>query len=359
MRMNELVKWFQENYPNVVSDMMNSSHHLIQMDKILSGECGTLINTKTPISLNPFHLEGDVWTHTMMVCNQAENTSKNVMIAALLHDIGKPSARFIKNNKVCFYNHDQISAFMALEILKTPFLNLHNEDIIQIFNIIALHTQVFKQDHKKLCNSLDNFPLAEQLMELGKCDHSGRFHKSTPNDFFRPSMEKVLKWSTENSKTPKSDFKKEVIILCGLPGSGKTTWVEQYKINNPDCFIISRDSIITDTLPELSYNEAFNQVDQKLVDKELQLKFNSSKNKNSVVVDMTHMSKKSRRSSLGRFGKDYKKTCIMFLSDLETIKYRNNNRIGKNIKDDIIFKMVKSFYPPTKEEFDEIRYVVV
>ena len=63
-----LVKWFQLNYPKFVKDMIESSHHYSE--------------TK----LNPYHLEGSVFTHTMLVINQLEDgndvVSQHVLIAA-------------------------------------------------------------------------------------------------------------------------------------------------------------------------------------------------------------------------------------------------------------------------------------
>ncbi len=35
----------------------------------------------------------------------------------------------------------------------------------------------------------------------------------------------------------------KVIILQGLPGSGKSTWAKQYCLENPDTFILNRDSL--------------------------------------------------------------------------------------------------------------------
>ena len=53
---------------------------------------------------NPeFHAEGDVWTHTKMVCEElvkleafcvlSEDQQQAVFLAALLHDIGKPETK--------------------------------------------------------------------------------------------------------------------------------------------------------------------------------------------------------------------------------------------------------------------------
>ena len=75
--MYELISWFQINYPQLRDELKNCMHNF------------------DDAKLNPYHLESDCWSHTMMVCKIAEleDFDKVVQIAALLHDIGKPLVR--------------------------------------------------------------------------------------------------------------------------------------------------------------------------------------------------------------------------------------------------------------------------
>lgn len=356
--MSELIEWFQLNYPYIVHQMRNCNHNRELFDK--EDYCQNADGSMNyDLDVNPYHQEGDIWTHTMMVCKQAENSPYLIKIAALLHDIGKPDTRNInpKNGYVSFFNHDAVSAFKALNILKRPELNLKNSDIIHIFNLIALHTQVFKQDLDQLQNTfMGNQELADDLIRLGTADSDGRF-TSTPShtrkDFFNVPI------------LGKKESKKEVIIMCGVPGSGKSTYIDK---NFPEAVIVSRDNCLMDVatsqFPDknFTYNEAFKKVNQKLVDKALKGRFFTAKcagdTGTTIVVDMTHMSKKSRKKSLSYFGPEYKKKCVVMLTDLETIYLRNQNRTGKVIDNRVIQRMMKSFYPPMLNEFDEIEYVL-
>ena len=108
----------------------------------------------------------------------------------------------------------------------------------------------------------------------------------------------------------------------------------------------------------MSYKDAWEKVDQKKVDKDLQNKFTRKFPTNTTIIDMTHMSKKSRRKSLSHFGPEYKKKCVVFLTDMQTLCLRNENRYGKMIDEKVIDKMMRSFYPPTFSEFDEIEYII-
>jgi putative nucleotidyltransferase with HDIG domain len=352
MKMFELISWFQMEYPELVVDMKKSNHHLRGMEYI---DLKHLNNVDASL-LNPYHIESDVWTHTMMVCKQAENMPYEVQIAALLHDIGKPSTRKVneKNGRVSFYNHDAVGAFMALEILKRPELELNDKQIARIFNTIALHTQIYKLDLKQL-GAIRDLCLLDNLTKLGKADHEGRFHSHEGSEI--PTLKDII----FNIEEKLSVTSKEVTVLCGLPCSGKSRWTHNNMYNRntgETSLVISRDMIVMSKNPELSYNDAWNAVDQKEVNRELDRTFIKAKNEDKVIVDMTNMSKKSRRRALSHFGKDYKKKCVVFLTDLPTIDLRNKQRDGKLISKEVYDRMMRSFYPPTYEEFDEIEYVI-
>ena len=372
MNMSQLVQWFQENYPELVQDMMCSQHHKTLKDELIEEHKKEEANLIIPSNknkytglkgyINPYHIEGDVWTHTMMVCKQAEKAPYEVQIAALLHDIGKPITRSVnaRNGFVSFYNHDAISAFMSLEITKRPELNLSKKERINIFNLIALHTQIYKLSEEQI-SQLGHFgeDFLYSFIELGKADHSGRFF-SKGNIEIKEFFKYTIPEKRDNSK-----LDKEVIILCGLPGSGKSTWIQK---NKSDAVVVSRDQCLMEVSVQdypdknLTYNESFRKVNQKKVDKLLKSRFQTAKYAGdtcvSIIVDMTHMSKKSRNRSLSHFGEDYKKKCVVFLTDLPTNYLRNQKRLGKVIDKRVLDRMMKAFYPPSHDEFDEIEYVL-
>ena len=108
MDVNELVKWLQEEFPGLVRDMQQTSHHYI------SEHYG--------VHINPFHIEGSVWAHQMMVMAQARdrNVNEAVKLACLGHDLGKPLAAYQNHEKhrVRFSGHEGFSVFLMEGVFK-------------------------------------------------------------------------------------------------------------------------------------------------------------------------------------------------------------------------------------------------
>jgi len=152
-----------------------------------------------------------------------------------------------------------------------------------------------------------------------------------------------------NLKQLKEPF---VIILIGPPLSGKTTWIRE---NFPTTEVISRDETVMEVYGSRNYTEAFNNVDQKEVDKVLTQKFlDANTAKKNVIVDMTHMASKRRKQNLNYFSNDYYKLGVIFpiLSDDEYEK-RNQKRIEEENKDlpmRIVKSMISSYQPITPDE---------
>ena len=146
--MNKLIAEFQLKYPELVQKMKDSCHHYSE--------------TK----LNPYHYEGDIWTHTNLVCLEARNRglSRELQIACLLHDIGKPACRRSNNEteRVNFYGHEPYSAFMSIDIMRD--FGLSNEEIIHNFQLISIHTEPFKLTNEALLSRyIYNMKLLEDL----------------------------------------------------------------------------------------------------------------------------------------------------------------------------------------------------
>ena len=327
MKIQELLKFFTFNYPKFVQIMKNCDH---------GNESG----------LNPYHMEGDNWTHSVMVLKETENAHDIFKYAALLHDIGKPFVREVIDGKTRFFNHDPVSGFLALDIMKT--LNLDSLTKQKLFQLICLHTEAFRLTKEQQAKKYLDYGLQKLVLEFGKYDSLGRISVD------ERVIEDTDPLSYEANIDPNKG--KKVTVLVGLPYSGKSSYIDSLD-GLETIFEVSRDACVMELGNSNNYNENYNQVDQKEVDKLLIERFNLSKNHNNAVVDMTHMSTKSRRRTLSHFGKEWTKNCVVFLPPLPEIIKRRELRLDKVIPQEVLFDMIKRFSPPMKGEgFHNIEY---
>jgi predicted kinase len=348
--MFELVSLFQNKCPEMVLAMKQADHHY-------SSE-----------KLNPYHLESDIWTHTMQVCLMAERFNVNYMVklACLFHDLGKPMAREVKEDtqRVRFFGHEGASVFLAMDAMERMSLDLSDKDKAHVLNLISHHTSLYtvfesKNPIKTVVDTyVGNKRLLEDLIWLSKCDALGRFttHDTTTSEnletILAPALAKI-KDKSERLST------KTCTILVGPPLSGKSTWL---KTNlEAGAVVISRDDLVMEFGGDVSYSVNWAKVDQEAIDKELiRRKQEAIAAGKSIVLDLTHCSPKSRRQSFGQLTPSYKRKAVVFFSPLSLLIERNEKRSreeNKSLKNEVVYRFVQGFTSPLLHEVDEIEYI--
>jgi len=350
---SEIIEIFIDNHKHIWNAMKSTEHGYL--------------NKFT----NPHHLEGSVWTHTMMVLKKAEDYEYDnlIKLACLCHDIGKVYLyEDIEDKNIRrFTNHEAVSTFYAREVLKTfqEKYFLHITEVQYILSLVSQHGSLYnffvdgripQTNHFKIADRFDSNTFSG-LIKLYKCDHEGRFYnekslndKSVYNDF-----EDILTIMEINEhKSIIRKYKANLIILIGLPRSGKSTWVSEQNFLQ-ETIIISRDDLVMKYGIGNSYTEkrkSLTDEQQLKIDKEIQSNFNLAvKNSKDIVVDMTNMSKKSR-NKWTKNAHGYYKKAIMFIEDKNVLMSRMTKE--KNIPETVIDSMMKSFVYPNTEEFDTI-----
>jgi tRNA nucleotidyltransferase (CCA-adding enzyme) len=134
---------------------------------------------------NPHH-KLDLGSHLMQVLkNMSERSNDSDMrIAALLHDIGKPSSMWVDDNNVGhFYkskegegqNHEDVGAEMAEEILRR--LRFPADRISRIKHLIKNHMfPPFNTSRgaRRFLNQVGSYDTANDLLDLKESDHLGK-----------------------------------------------------------------------------------------------------------------------------------------------------------------------------------------
>lgn len=225
-----------------------------------------------------WHAEGDVWTHTLMVCQQVEHLDGyadlarldqlKLLFTALLHDAGKPATTVIdpESGRTRSPRHSIVGASMTRDILRELSCDLITRE--QIVNLVRYHgrppylLERNEPEHEVIRLS---WLLSNRLLYLfALADTRGRLTKETTraedtlnlwrdlalehgcyeapyafaNDqarflFYRDSLSSLHYLPHELPRCT-------VTFMSGLPGVGKDTWLRK---NRPLLPVVSLDAV--------------------------------------------------------------------------------------------------------------------
>jgi len=134
-----------------------------------------------------FHAEGDVWTHTMMVLDQAAAMRDRVkdpfafMLAALTHDLGKAVCTSEKDGRVHSYEHEKLGVPIAESFLRR--ITSDKRTIRYALHLVAEHMKPLKtassgSSIKKTNYMFDMCEDPEALICIALADDGGRISKA-------------------------------------------------------------------------------------------------------------------------------------------------------------------------------------
>ena len=144
-----------------------------------------------------------------------------------------------------------------------------------------------------------------------------------------------------------------LILLCGIPGSGKTTWAKNYISKNPDFVHLSSDAIRAELYGDENIQgnpvEVFTLMQKKAVES-----LNAGHN---VVYDATSMTRKDRAGIISMCPKFTHIQCNIIWAPIETCIERDTTR-ERTVGKEVIDRMLKRFQMPYYDEgIDEISIV--
>lgn len=143
-----------------------------------------------------YHQEGDTWTHTMMVIDEASKRRKLVkypsgfMLSALCHDFGKAVSTTEHNGIVHSYNHEIDGLPLVSRFMKRLSGKDKNSRLIKyVLNMTELHMQPnlmaeaksrLKSTNKLFDSAIEPF----DLIQLSICDGLGKIPKKEHTEEF-------------------------------------------------------------------------------------------------------------------------------------------------------------------------------
>jgi poly(A) polymerase len=116
-----------------------------------------------------FHPEGDVWEHTLLMLEGAEEPSHALALAILLHDVGKPLT-FSRSDRIRFHSHSRVGLDVARDILgRLRFPNATRERVLHMIrdHMRFMDVQRMKESTLKKFLRTEDF---EDHLELHRLD---------------------------------------------------------------------------------------------------------------------------------------------------------------------------------------------
>lgn len=368
----------------------------IDWDRIRHSGLGPLIKKMEQTLQDPvWHGEGDVWTHTRMVCEKlvslaaykklGKRVQQELFVAALLHDIGKIPCTRMEEGRWTSPNHTAVGARMARELLwltygfcGTKQLQEFRETVCALirYHSVPPHILDQKEPERRLIKIAANGRLIPDfsialLCLLEEADVGGRLSDSVESarellEFCTYLAEEAdcrmrpARFPTDYSEHAYlagrnilpgqelyDDTWGEVVLMAGLPGTGKDTWIREHY---GDCPVVSLDDIrkemkIPPTAPQGAVVSAARDQAREYLRKKVPFVWNA-----------TSLTPVIREKQLRLFADYGASARIVYLETGWEEQMRRNRERKAAVPEPAIGGMLKNLVPPERFEAQRVEW---
>ncbi len=336
---------------------------------------------------NPdYHAEGNVLIHTRLVCEalialpqwrQLGSTEQSILFAAaLLHDIAKPAATTIEpDGKITAKGHVRQGVKMAMGILWR--MGVEVEHRLAIGNLIQYGSLPMwfwdKPDPQKAMITVSTVSRCDWVALLSEVDVRGRwcqdqaaildriqffreyaielgiFDRSWP---FASDHSRFLYFQKENADPSYAAFDDtvcEVMLLSGLPGMGKDTWIANHCATLP---VISLD-VIRQRLGAASTGDQGEVIQCAKEQAKTYLR-----SQQSFVWNATNLSQQLRSQLIELFTNYHARVNIVYLEVPLTIQQQRNRARSAVVPQQAIDRMVDRLEIPQITEAHSVQWIL-
>ena len=169
-----------------------------------------------------FHSEGDVYKHTLAVLRNAPPTVEG-QLAALLHDVGKPTSQQFVDDATHFYGHEDVGAEMAEAILHR--MKFDSATIKKVVTIVRNHmrphalSDASDKAIRKFIRDLGD-ELVDAVLDVSEADERGSIPFKGQIPIVRERVKQVREAPIKIQKKPVLDGH-EIMQILGISPSDR------------------------------------------------------------------------------------------------------------------------------------------
>jgi putative nucleotidyltransferase with HDIG domain len=340
--------------------------------------CDELRELKFCLQDKIFHAEGDVATHTRMVLEQlvdgkawkamSDDDQFKMFWAAVFHDIGKPGTTEVdENGRVSSVGHSKLGAAIARDLMRSAGFDLVlREEICSIISAHQLPFWLYERDNaSKMACQYSLAATSSQLLAHAEADARGRICHDLSELLLKIDLSKEVflemgvldrpfefandesrfAYFEKDDRSPwyeaHEDYRCEVTLVCGLPGTGKDTWISQNLSGLP---VVSLDRLREDLDIDPSGNQG------KIIQAGLEEARKHLRASRDFVWNAVNVTKLNREK-ITRLLRDYNARIKIVYLEVEPSRLMKQNHERKaTVPIDVINRLARKLQPPSSLE---------